>query len=55
MWSDEATFMSAADVKMKDRPPTPILKGFMAVVYSCTQQNYKKRCTMEEVGTSLYM
>ena len=38
------------DVKMKDEPQTLVLKGFMAVVYSCTQQNYKKRCTIEEVG-----
>lgn len=47
-------FVTCADVKVPS-PPVELAELFFNIVKRCTQHNYKKRCTMEEVYTCIYM
>ena len=49
MWHDLTTFKSLRDRKPVDPPSDAIAQTFMYVSSKCTQNNYKKRCSMDEV------
>jgi hypothetical protein len=50
LWKNESCFKSGADANIKDNDlDDTVVQAFMLVSERCTERNYKKRCTMEEV------
>lgn len=50
MWDDLLAFMSISDRKSTDTLDG-VANTFMMVSQKCTQRNFKKRCSMNEVCT----
>lgn len=49
MWKDTATFLALHDVKI-EVPAANVGNTFFQVIDKCTQNNHKKRCSMDQVG-----